>query len=64
MNEIVAAQIQIQYEAENLLEEYENFQNHGLEYGENAIMGEAHEEEEMDETEKALKQIEFEMKAQ
>ena len=64
LNETATARIQIQYEAENLLEEYENFKNPNLEYREDAIMGEAHKEEKMDETEKALKHIEFEMKAQ
>ncbi|GMP75280.1 hypothetical protein CsSME_00032431 [Camellia sinensis var. sinensis] len=58
-----AARIHIQYEEENLLEEYEDFKNQDSEHGEDVIMGDAHKEEEMDETEKALKQTEFEMKA-
>ncbi|XP_028104525.1 cytosolic sulfotransferase 15-like [Camellia sinensis] len=36
-----AARIQIQYEAENLLEEYEDFKNQDSEYGEDTTMGDA-----------------------
>ncbi|GMQ05361.1 hypothetical protein CsSME_00050422 [Camellia sinensis var. sinensis] len=62
LEETSAARIQIQYEAENLLEEYENFKNQGLKFGEDATMDEVHGKGEMDETNKALKQTEFELK--
>ena len=54
--------IQIQYEAENLIKEYEDFKNQDSEYREDAIMDDAHGERGIDETKKALHQTEFEMK--
>ena len=50
LEETFAARIQIQYEAKNLLEEYEDFKNQDSEYGEDAIMDDAHEERGVDET--------------
>ncbi|GMP43136.1 hypothetical protein CsSME_00012620 [Camellia sinensis var. sinensis] len=53
-----------QYEAENLLEEYEDFKNQDSEYGEDVNMGDTHGRGEMDEVKRALKQTMFEMKTQ
>lgn len=64
LDEAISARIQVQYEAENLLDEYEAFRSQDSEYGKDIGMNEVHEEEEMDAIDKALKKIEFEVKAQ
>ena len=64
LDEAFSARIQVQYEAENLLDDYEAFKSPDSEYGKDVAMSEVHGEEEMDAIDKALKQTEFEVKAQ
>ena len=55
LNEITANQIQPQYEAENLIEEYDDFKNKDSAYWDDLNM---------DEMEQGLKETEFEMKVE